>query len=108
MNKENEKNLRRINEIKKQLQAIGPMMIGNISKQQRKDTNGKMYGEYWKLGYTHQMKSRSHYVPDVLVAKIQEQNSEYRKFKKLTEEWIKLAIIVAVKELDQAKKKIKN
>ncbi len=80
------------------------MMIGSISKQKIKDTKGKMYGEYWKIGYTHKMKNRSHYTPEVLV----EKKCKYKQFKKLTEEWIKLAIMIAVKELDQTKKKIKN
>lgn len=103
-----EKTTRRINEIKKLIQEIGPMMPGHLSQQQRKDANDKMYGSYWKLGYTHKMKSRSHYVPDELVKTIRAQNDEFKKFKKLTEEWINLALTVAEKELADAKKKLKN
>jgi hypothetical protein len=102
------KTTRRINEIKKLIQEIGPMMPGSLSQQQRKDTNDKMYGSYWKLGYTYKMKSRSHYVPKELVKTIQAQNAEYKKFKKLTEEWIDLALTAAEKELGDAKKKLKN
>lgn len=102
------KTARRINEIKKTLQEIGLMMPGSLSQQQRKDANDKMYGSYWKLGYTYKMKSRSHYVPEELVKTIREQNAEFKKFKKLTEEWIDLALTAAEKELANAKKKLKK
>jgi len=108
MNKKIQKATKRINEIKKCLQGIGSMVPGSLSQQQRKDSQGKMYGSYWKLGYTHKMKSRSHYVPEELVKSIQEQNMEYKKFKNLIEEWIELALFIATEELDQAKKNIGN
>ena len=108
MKTKDDKTARRIGEIKKLIQEIGSMMPGSLSQQQRKDMNGKMYGAYWKLGYTYKMKSRSHYVPDELVKAVRAQNAEFKKFKKLTEEWIELALSAAEKEIGDAKKKLKN
>ena len=98
----------RIDKIKNELFEIGPMRPGKLSRQKRKDRNGKLYGEYWQLGYSYKMKSRSHYIPDDLVEVVQAQNLTYRKFKKLTEEWIDLALLIAENDLARAKKKTKN
>jgi hypothetical protein len=108
MSTKHDKTTRRIREIKKLIQKIGPMMPGSLSQQQRRDANDKTYGSYWKLGYTHKMKSRSHYIPDELVKAVQAQNAEFKRFKKLTEEWINLALTAAKKELEEAKKQLKN
>ena len=108
MSKKTEKAQIRIKEIKKQLGAVGPMMPGSLSLQQRKDGNANLYGSYWKLGYTHKMKSRSHYVPEELVKVIEVQNKQYKVFKRLMEEWVDLALSIAQIELDLAKKKLKN
>lgn len=99
---------RKINAIKKLIQGIGPMMPGSLSQQKRKNVSGKMYGSYWKLSYTYKMKSRSLYVPDDLVTEIRAQNVEFKRFKKLTEEWISQALMAAEKELGEAKKKLKK
>ena len=104
----NEKAHARIKEIKKELQAIGPMRPGKVSKQKRKDKNGKLYGEYWQLGYTHKMKQRNHYIPVDLVKIVHQQNEEFRRFKKLMEEWVELALFCAQEQLENMKKDLKN
>ena len=98
----------RIEEIKNELCRLGPMRPGKLSQQSRKDRNGRIYGSYWKLGYTYKMKVRSEYIPDKLVEKIQAQNEAFKKFKSLTEEWVRLALRIGQIETERAKKMIKN
>ncbi len=98
----------RIKQIQLDLQKIGPMRPGKVSKQKRKDKNGNFYGEYWQLGYTYKMKQRNHYVPSELVKMITQQNEEYKRFKKLTEEWIDLALTCAQQQFEEKKSEIKK
>jgi hypothetical protein len=108
MSKKIQKLQQRIVEIKKQLSDLGPMRPGKLSKQSRKDRNGKEYGSYWKLGYTYKMKVKSEYIPDQLVEEIQRQNEEFKRFKTLTEEWIDLALQVGQIQTEQKKNLIKK
>ena len=84
------------------------MRPGRLSPQKRKDKDGKDYGAYWQISYTHLGKSHSHYVPEKLVKQIEAQTAEYRRFKKLTEEWVEMEIILCQFFLEEAKKKLKN
>lgn len=106
MTKQIQKKQKRIKKIQMELQKIGPMRPGKVSKQKRKDKNGNFYGEYWQLGYTFKMKQRNHYVPSDLVEMVTQQNEEYRRFKKLTEEWIGLALFCAHQQFEEMKTKI--
>lgn len=98
---------KRIVEIKKKMQSIGPMRPGKLSRQVRKNTKGEDYGSYWQLSYTYKMKSKTLYIPEELVPKVTEQNKELRRFKDLTEEWIDLALFLAQTELEEEKKRLK-
>jgi hypothetical protein len=98
----------KITEIKKKLLAIDSMRPGKLSQQQRKNSKGEMYGSYWQLGYTYKARVKSYYIPDDLIKTVQDQNDEYRKFKKLTEEWVEIAIEIAQNELEEIKKKMKK
>lgn len=103
-----EKLTARINQIKKSLMEVGPIMPESLSQQTRRSTDGRSYGSYWKLGDTHEMKSRSLYIPSDIVPSIRVQNEAFKKFKKLTEEWIKLALKIAEINLSEAKKDLKR
>ncbi len=108
MNKKILKTQQRIEEIKKELQQIGPMRPGKLSPQKRKDKNGNYYGEYWQISFTHQGQSHSYYIPDSLVEAVEKQTSEYQRFKKLIDEWVEKEIIVNQFFLEEDKKKLKN
>jgi hypothetical protein len=108
MHKKIQNALQRIAEIKKELSKLGQMRPGKLSKQSRKDRNGKEYGSYWKLGYTYKMKVKSEYIPDQLVETIQRQNETFRTFKALTEEWVDLALQIGQFETERAKQKLKK
>ena len=106
---------RRIQRIKDNLATIGEMRPGSLSKQYNvcgtpgcrcKDpTNPQRHGPYYQLSYVHRNKSTSQSIRPEFVAETRAQITEYRRFKKLVEEWVKLALDHAKLKLDLAKKK---
>jgi hypothetical protein len=80
----------RIRRIQKDLALIGEMRPGTLSQQYRKSASGTF--AYWQLSYTHRMKSRTDYVRPECVAQTRRQVEMYKKFKKLVDEWVDLAI----------------
>jgi len=80
----------RIQIIKQKLTEVGVMRPGSLTMQTR-STADKAF-EYWQLSYTHKMKSRTDYVRKDLVKQTQAQVNEFKKFKKLMDEWTDLAI----------------
>jgi len=83
---------KQIQNIKKKLLEVGVMRPGSLTKQmQRRSTTDKVF-EYWQLSYTHKMKSKTDYVRQDLVKQTEAQVKEFKKFKKLVDEWIDLAI----------------
>lgn len=91
---ENEKSLkrikRRIEAIKQRLAQIGPMRPGSLTRQY-KDPKTKS-GPYWQVSYTRNMKSRSDYVRAESAPDVRKEIAEYKRFRKLMEEWIDLGI----------------
>lgn len=91
---ENEKSLkrieRRIETVKQRLAKIGPMRPGSLTRQY-KDPKTKS-GPYWQISYTRSMKSRSDYVRADAVPQVRKEIAEYKRFRKLMEEWIDLGI----------------
>lgn len=108
MSKKIQKAQQRIEEIKKELCGLGQIRPGKLAKQSRKDRNGNIYGEYWKLGYTYKMKVKSEYIPEELVEEIKSQNDAFKKFKDLTDEWVGLALLIGQFETEKSKKLIKK
>ena len=90
-----------IKNIQNKLMEVGTMRPGSLTKQmQRRSTTDKVF-EYWQLSYTHKMKSKSDYVRQDMVKTTQVRVKEFKRFKKLIDEWIDLAI-------EQAKLLAKN
>ena len=82
----------RINTIKQQLAEIGVMRPGSLTKQkQRRSATGRV-SAYWQLSYTHRMKSRTDYVREGYVKQTRAQIREFKRFRKLIDDWIELAI----------------
>jgi len=79
-----------INKIKTELQQLGEMRPGSLSRQYK--VPKKQIGPYYQLSYTHKMKSRTEYIRSEFVNEIKQQVAVYKKFKKLIERWIDLAI----------------
>jgi len=81
---------KRISEIKIELQNLGDLRPGNVSKQYRKPKEQE--GPFYQISYTHKMKSKSDYIRTGFVNEMKKQTNEYRKMKALMEEWIDLGI----------------
>jgi len=79
-----------INKIKMELHQLGEMRPGSLSRQYK--IPKKQIGPYYQLSYTHKMKSRTEYIRSEFVNEIKQQVAAYKKFKKLIERWIDLAI----------------
>jgi hypothetical protein len=80
----------RIDRIKKTLMEIGPMRPGSLTRQY-KDPQRRA-GAYWQISYTRRMKSRTEYVRPEWVKKIRRQTVTHKRFKRLVDQWIDLAI----------------
>ena len=85
-----EKISKRIEEIKKELQSLGDLRPGSLTKQYGKPKEKK--GVFYQINYTHKMKSKSDYVKKDFVEEMENQLKEYKKMKALMEEWIDLGI----------------
>ncbi len=92
---------RRIKQIKKELINLGPLRPGTLCKQYKDPKNKK--GAFWQLSYTYQMKSRTEYVRQTNIKQIRNNLKEYKKLKKLIDEWINLSI-----EISKMKVKLLN
>jgi len=77
---------RRIGKIKAELAEMGEMRPGSLTRQY-KDPESQS-GPYYQLSYTLDMKSRTEYIRREYVSDIRRQIRNYKRFKKLSGEWI--------------------
>ena len=104
---------KRIERVKQQLLLIGEMRSGSISKQYNvcgnpgcrcKDKlNPQKHGPYYQLSYVHRGKSSSQFIRQEFLAQVTAQLANYKRFKKLVDLWIDLALQHARIKLDIAK-----
>jgi hypothetical protein len=95
--------IQKIKTVKKQINELGDLRPGNLTKQIAKG-EGKKPREYWQLSYTHNMKSRTEYVRNEFVKQIKEEVANYKKLKQLMETWIDLSIQLSKEKLETLKK----
>ncbi len=69
---------------------LGEMRPGSLTRQY-KDPESQT-GPYYQLSYTLDMKSRTEYIRREYVSDIRRQIRVYKRFKKLSGEWIALSI----------------
>ena len=81
---------RRIGRVKDALTTIGPMRPGSLTRQYKEPK--KKTGSYYQISYTHKMKSHTEYVSAGLVQPLSRQIAAYKRFKRLVERWVALAI----------------
>jgi hypothetical protein len=81
---------RRIQRLQAQLTRLGPMRPGTLSRQYRRPE--QQQGAYYQLSYTYQMKSHTEYVPKHQVRTVRKEIAVYQRYKKLTAQWIDLAL----------------
>ena len=93
---------RRIERIKAELQAIGEMRPGSLSRQYLKRKSAP--GPYYHLSYTRKMKGRTEYIRPECVDQIKEELATYKRFRSLVEKWIDLAIEHSKLKMELARK----
>ncbi len=81
---------RRMDRIKEELEEIGPMRPGSLTRQYKDRQNET--GAFWQISYTRQMKSRTEYVRKEWVAEIRKQIATHKRFKRLIDQWVDLSI----------------
>jgi len=79
-----------IERVKKQLQDLGPMRPGAISRQYRNPKEKKR--PFYQISYTHRMKSRSEYLRPENLAAIKQETANFKRFRKLMDRWVDLAL----------------
>jgi len=79
-----------IRKIKQELQGLGEMRPGSLTRQYRVPKD--KIGPYYQISYTHKMKSRTEYIRPQFVKQVRSQIAKYKRFKKLVEKWIQLGI----------------
>ena len=95
--------IQKIKVVKKQINELGDLRPGNLTKQIAKG-EGKNPREYWQLSYTHNMKSRTEYIRNEFVKQIKVEVANYKKLKQLMESWIDLSIQLSKEKLETLKK----
>ena len=81
---------RRIARIQDALTRIGSMRPGSLTRQYQNPQTKR--GAYWQISYTRNMRSKTEYVRQERLADIRKEIAEYKRFRKLIEEWIDLGI----------------
>jgi hypothetical protein len=94
-----------IQRIKTQLLALGAMRPGSLSQQYNvcgkpgcrcKDPHQpQRHGPYYQVSYVHRGQSTTQFIRPAFVAEVKIQLANYKKFRKLTEQWVGLALQVA-------------
>jgi hypothetical protein len=95
----------RIQQIKIDLATLGDMRPGSLSQQYNvcgkpgcrcKDpVNPQRHGPYYQLSWVHQGKSTSQFIRRPWLRQVKAQLVTFKKFRKLTEEWVALALALA-------------
>jgi len=93
-----------VKKIKEELNGIGAMRPGTLSRQYR--VPQKKLGSYWQLSYTRKMKSHTEYIRPPFVQEIRQQVAVYKRFKKLVDRWVDLAIEESRLKMEEAKRKV--
>lgn len=93
---------KKIQEIKNQMLALGPMHPGSISKQYhvcgqpgcrcQAATNPQRHGPYCKLRYVHHGKQVCRFVRPQWLEELASQLAVYKTFRSLTDQWVALSI----------------
>lgn len=80
----------RIETIKAELAAIGPMRPGSLTRQ-FKNPKART-GAYYQLSFTLDMKSRTDYIPRQCLAQVRREVANYKRFKTLSAAWVAAGI----------------
>jgi hypothetical protein len=103
----------RIQRIKTELAGIGDMRPGSLSKQYNvcgkpgcrcKDPeNPQRHGPYHQLSWVHRGKSTTQFIRRPFVSQVKTELASYKTFRRLTDQWVELALDAAKLKLQAAK-----
>ena len=79
-----------IGRIKQELQKLGPMRPGSVTRQYRLPKEKKR--PFYQISYTHQTRSHSEYVRPENLRALRQETKTFRRFRKLIERWVALAL----------------
>jgi hypothetical protein len=106
----------RIQQIKAALAALGEMRPGSLSQQYNvcgkpncrcKDPqNPQRHGPYYQLSWVHRGKSTTQFIRRPFLPQVRDQIAAYNKFRKLTDEWVSLALRLAQARLLAARRSL--
>jgi hypothetical protein len=95
----------RIARIKRQLQALGPMRPGSVSRQYRicgkpncrcvHPTHPQLHGPYHQVNYCYTGKKTAYWVQKENLKEVRAELANYKKFRRLTNEWVGLTVQIA-------------
>ncbi len=100
----------RIEAIKAALAALGPLRPGTLTRQYNvcgtpgcrcKDDPDQRHGPYRQLSYTWHGRSRTEFVRESELARVQEQLRNYARLRSLVDQWVDAAIELARLERQQ-------
>ena len=100
----------RIAAIKAEIAALGPLRPGTLSRQYNvcgspgcrcKEDPDQRHGPYHQLSYTWHGRSRSEFVRDAELARVEEQVRTYARLRALVDQWVDAAITLARLERQQ-------
>jgi hypothetical protein len=104
----------RIEQIKRELAQIGPMRPGTLSRQYaacRKPgcacidpLRPKKHGPFYQLSYSHKGKSTTRFIRPGYVPQIKKELAAYKRFRRLTETWVALALTLSQLRLEEARR----
>ena len=80
----------RIQKLKQELLALGPMRPGSITRQYRSPKEKKR--PFYQISYTHRMRSRSEYVRPDHVAALRKETANFKRFRKLIDRCVELSL----------------
>lgn len=106
----------RIQRIKADLATLGEMRPGSLSKQFnvcgkpncrcKAPQNPQRHGPYYQLSWVHRGKSTTQFIRRPFLPQVRAQIAVYNKFRKLTDEWIHLALRLAQAKLLVARRNL--
>ena len=90
----------RIERIRQELQNLGPMRPGSVSRQYRDPKNRQHL--FYQISYTHRMRGRSEYVRPENVDALRKETATFKRFRKLIDRWVDLALKASQLRVRQA------
>ena len=92
---------KQIESIQRQLAQLGSMRPGCLALRYKKPKLKQ--GPYYQLSYTHRMQHKTECVRPDLVPQIQQELAEYRRYRRLNQQWVELSLQLSRLKMQAAK-----